>query len=99
MISPEVFALARRVDDTLIYYALRRVEAARAEFERAQAVCDRWTQACGIKVWRESHPLDREKLRQRRLAKRRLAHELRHLDDLRRMNAQLPLVVSPVGSA
>jgi hypothetical protein len=33
--------------------------------------CALWTKAHGIAVWRESHPLDREKLRQRRYWRQR----------------------------
>jgi hypothetical protein len=37
--------------------------------------CDHWTRLCGFSVWREGHPLDREKLRQRRIWRRRAAVE------------------------
>jgi hypothetical protein len=99
MTLAEIDAALLRTDAVLLRHAAARVEEARAELERAQAVCDDWTEACGIKVWREGHSLDRQKLRDRRLAKRNLAYALQRLDDLRRMNARLLLTVSPAGSA
>jgi hypothetical protein len=47
------------------------------EAERAAAYwidrCAVWTAAHGLAVWREGHPADREKLRQRRFWRRRTA--------------------------
>jgi hypothetical protein len=40
--------------------------ASREEADRCARVCELWTNACGIGVWREGHPSDREKLRQLR---------------------------------
>jgi hypothetical protein len=50
-------------------------EAARAEFEHAHQICVDWTAAHGLGVWREGHPSDRQKLRERRKARRILAIE------------------------
>jgi hypothetical protein len=36
-------------------------------------VCAAWTAACGLGVWREGHPAEREKLRQRRYWRRTAA--------------------------
>jgi hypothetical protein len=72
--------------------SLSRVEDARAGLEHAQAVCDRWTKMFGLRVWREGHPADRQKLYERRRAKRRLAYELRRLDEAL-------LAVPPAGGA
>jgi hypothetical protein len=62
-------------------------EAAKAEAERAHKVCVDWTKALGASVWREGHPADRQKLRDRRNARRILAIE------------QSRLIASPEGSA
>jgi hypothetical protein len=37
-------------------------------------VCAAWTALCGPGVWREGHPADREKLRQRRRWRRAVAN-------------------------
>jgi hypothetical protein len=50
-------------------------EAARAEAERTHAICAAWTEAHGLSIWREGHPSDRQKLRERRNARRILAIE------------------------
>jgi hypothetical protein len=43
---------------------------AQREAERSARVCAAWTAAFGLGVWREGHPADREKLRQRRYWRR-----------------------------
>jgi hypothetical protein len=50
--------------------ALRAHSEAERQAARWEEVCARWTRICGFSVWREGHPLDREKLRQRRLWRR-----------------------------
>jgi hypothetical protein len=51
---------------TLMAYLEAKREAAHWD-----DVCTRWTRLCGFSVWREGHPLDLEKLRQRRLWRQR----------------------------
>ena len=55
--------------------AVARVREARAKAERTQRICDAWTELCGIGIWREGHPSDRQKLRDRRSARRELEAE------------------------
>jgi hypothetical protein len=43
---------------------------AQREAEHWARVCAAWTAAFGLGVWREGHPSDREKLRQRRYWRR-----------------------------
>jgi hypothetical protein len=66
----------------LLEDAVVRVKSAQADLDRAQSVCDRWTQAFGLKVWREGRTSDLQKLRERRQAKRRLAYELLCMEDI-----------------
>ncbi len=53
------------IDDQLALIA-----CAEAEYRAADRACRLWQEACGPGIWREGHPLDRDKLRRRRLAKR-----------------------------
>jgi hypothetical protein len=48
-------------------------EKALREAEYWNRRCALWTKAHGLAVWREGHPLDREKLRQRRIWRREAA--------------------------
>jgi hypothetical protein len=41
------------------------IEAYQEAQRQAERVCADWTAACGPGVWREGHPSDLEKLRQR----------------------------------
>ncbi len=61
--------------DPVIAAALATYIEANIQAAHWQRVCVRWTRVCGIGVWREGHPSDREKLRQRRIwrARRRIA--------------------------
>jgi hypothetical protein len=55
---------------------LEAIEAhreAQREAEHWTRVCAAWTAAFGLGVWREGHPSDREKLRQRRYWRRATA--------------------------
>src|SRR5262249_35213910 len=58
---------------------LVRVADAEAEYLAADCAGRRWQEACGRSIWREGHPLDMDKLRRRRLAKRALRFERQHL--------------------
>jgi hypothetical protein len=53
----------RLVQEADLTAAQRAYAEAREEADRCARVCARWTEAHGIGVWREGHPLDREKLR------------------------------------
>jgi hypothetical protein len=48
---------------------------AKAEAERTHRICVDWTKAFGLGIWREGHPADRQKLQERRNARRILAIE------------------------
>lgn len=74
------------VDQAHVSMSLARALAAHVEAKLEAAhwtrVCADWTAACGKSVWREGHPSDREKLRQRRLWRRYAANSgewLRHV--------------------
>ena len=53
--------------------ALQAHREAQGQAEHWTGVCASWTAACGLGVWREGHPADREKLRQRRYWRRAAA--------------------------
>ncbi len=61
--------------DPAIAAAIAAYIEANIQAARWQRVCARWKRASGIGVWREGHPSDKEKLRQRRMwrARRRIA--------------------------
>ncbi len=61
--------------DPVIAAALATYIEANIQAAHWQRVCARWTRTCGAGIWREGHPSDKEKLRQRRIwrARRRIA--------------------------
>ena len=63
---------------------LARLHEAEERAERANSRVIAWTAACGPGVWREGHPLDREKLRARQDARRAVIAERRALRELLR---------------
>jgi hypothetical protein len=68
-----------RWSDEGIAHACRVYEHARHEAERAHARCVRTMAILGARVWREGHPLDREKLYQRRVWRYRARVCFEHL--------------------
>ena len=51
----------------------------REEADRCARICDLWTEAFGIGVWREGHPCDRSKLYDLRRSREREALAADHL--------------------
>jgi hypothetical protein len=85
-------ASTMQVDAITVANALGRCREAQAKYEAAHDRCVRWTEAHGVGVWREGHPSDRQKLRDRRLARRELAAERAFLQ-------QAVLQCPPAGAA
>jgi hypothetical protein len=53
-------------DDARLSSLLAEYAEAKAEAARWHRRCAAWTEAFGLKIWREGHPLDQEKLYWRR---------------------------------
>jgi hypothetical protein len=77
--NDDVIACAVHWDDDALSRACAVYAETRDEAERAQARCVHTTNILGKGIWRRGHPLDREKLRQRRVWRYRARICFQHL--------------------